>query len=110
MITNPARFALLPVILLADPGPVSAKERIVSAVFKPDQAIAAVTTRHPGKAASGDLPFYATRYSKDYKLSCAGGDIKNSGYVRSTESGRLTLRQLSSDCKSYFVTIDREMS
>lgn len=110
MITNPARFALLPVILLADPGPVSAKEQIVPAVCKPVQAIAAATTRHPGKAASGDLPFSAARYSEDYKLSCTGGDIQNTGHVRSTESGRLTLRQATSDCKRYFVTIDRDMS
>ncbi len=110
MITNPAWFALLPVILLADPGPVSAKERIVPAVCKPVQAIAAVTTRHPDKAASGDLPFYATRYAEDDKLSCAAGDIENSGNVRSAEPGRLTLRQVTGDCKRYFVPIDREMS
>jgi hypothetical protein len=51
MITNPAWFALLPVILLASLGPVSAKERIVPAVCESVQAIAVNAVRHPDDAA-----------------------------------------------------------
>jgi len=117
MITNPARFALLPAILLASLGSVSAKERIVPAACEPAQTIAEYTPRHPGKAASGALLFNASRQSKDYSLSCAGsympgpgGDDQGTGYVQSDEFGRVTSRQGISGTKRDLITIDREMS
>ena len=118
MITNPARFALLPVILLASPGSVSAKEQIVPAICESAQTIAVYTTRHPGKAASVALLFDAGRQYKDCSPSCAscymqwpGGDDQKTGYVRSNESGRVTsLRQGISDNKRDLISIDREVS
>ena len=84
MITNPAWFALLPVILLASPSSVSAKERIVPAVSEPVQAIPANTALHPGKATSGYLQF--------------------------NEFGRASSRQGISDDKRDPIQIDREKS
>ena len=97
MITNPAWFALLPAILLASLGSVSAKERIVPAVCEPVQVIAVNTALHPGKIASGALLFSDTRLSKSYSLSCAdcymlesGGDEEITGHVRFNEFGRVS--------------------
>jgi hypothetical protein len=88
MITNPARFALLPVILLASPASVSAKAQIVPAVCEHAQVIAVYTARHPGKAVSDALLFDASRQAKDYSPSYAscylpgpGGNDQITGYV-----------------------------
>jgi len=94
MITNPAWFALLPVILLVSLSSVSAKERIVPAVSEPVQAIAVNTAPHPGKTTSGVLLFSDNRLSKNNSLSCAGcymlepgGDEEITGYLRFNEFG-----------------------
>ena len=71
MITNPAWFALLPVILLASLSSVSAKLRIVPAVSEPVQVIPVNMAMHTGKATSEALLLSHTRLSKNNSLSCA---------------------------------------
>jgi hypothetical protein len=117
MITNPARSALLPVILLASLGSVSAKERIVPAVSEPVQVIPLYPAMQTGKATPGALLSSHTRQSKNSSLSCAGcymlgsgEDDQKTGHVRCKESGRVSFHRGISDNKRYPIQINREMS
>ncbi len=117
MITNPAWFALLPVILLASPGSVSAKERIVPAVSEPVQVIVVNTALHPGNTESGSLLFNATRLSKDNSPSCTGcyklvsaADDEKTGQVRFNVLSRIFSGPGNSDNKRDPIHIDREKS
>jgi cytochrome c peroxidase len=117
MITNPAWFALLPVILLASLSSVSAKERIVPAVSEPVQVISVNMAMHTGKATSGALLFSHTRPSKNNSLSCAscymlesGEDDKKTGHLRFKGFGRVCLHQGISDDKFDPIQFNREKS
>jgi cytochrome c peroxidase len=117
MITNPAWFALLPVILLASLSSVSAKERIVPAVCEPVQVIPVYLAIQTGKATPGALLFSHSRQSKNSSLSCArcymlepGEDDQKTGHVRGKESGRGSFHRGISDNERYPVQINREMS
>ena len=117
MITNPAWFALLPVILLASLSSVSAKERIVPAVSEPVQVIPVNMAMHTGKAASGTLLFGHTRLSENNNLSCAsccmlesGEDDNKTGQLRFKGFGRASLHQGISDNRSNPIQINREKS
>ena len=117
MITNPARFALLPVILLARPGSVSAKERIVPAVSEPVQVIPVYLAMQTGKATPGALLISHTRLSKNNSLSCAscymlepGEDDQKTDRMRCNGLGRVSFDRGISDNKRYPIQINREMS
>ena len=79
MITDLARFALLPVILYACHGSVSAEELIVPALNEPIQPIPVDSSLDPGKTALGALLFNDTRLSRDNSLSCASCHKLESG-------------------------------
>ena len=111
MITNPAWFALLPVILLVSLGSVSAKEQIVPAVSEPVQVIAVNMAMHTGKAASAAL------LSENNSLSCAsccmlesGVDDNKTGQLRFKGFGRASLHQVISDNRCNPIQINREKS
>ena len=117
MITNPAWFALLPVILLASLSSVSAKERIVPAVSEPVQVIPVNMARHTGKTTSRALLLSHTRLSKNNSLSCArcymlvsGKDAEKTDHARVKQFIRVFLHQGISDNKRDPRQIDREKS
>lgn len=117
MITNPAWFALLPVILLASFSSVSAKERIVPAVSEPVQVIPVNMAMHTGKATSGALLFSHAHLPKNNSLSCAccymlesGEDDQKTGQVRFKGLGRLSLHQSISDNRFDPIQFNREKS
>ena len=117
MITNPAWFALLPVILLASLSSVSAKLRIVPAVSEPVQVIPANMAMHTGKATSEALLLSHTRLSKNNSLSCAscymlvsGKDAEKTGHARVKQFVRVFFHQGNSDNKRDPIQINREKS
>jgi hypothetical protein len=100
MITNTARFALLPVILLASAGSVSAKEQFMSADREPVQAMAAYTTRQTGNATPAVMLVYTSRLSIHNHPSSTGTDTlhlgcanEKTGRVRSNGPDHFTSRQ-----------------
>ena len=117
MITNPAWFALLPVILLVSLSSVSAKERIVTAVSESVQVIPVNMALYTGKATSGVLLFSDTRLSKNNSLSCAscymlvsGEDDEKTGHLRFKEFGQVSFHQGISDNKRDPIQVDRDKS
>jgi hypothetical protein len=117
MITNPAWFALLPVILLASLSSVSAKERIVPAVSEPVQVIPVNMAMHTGKATSDALLFSHTRPLKNYSPSCtscymlvSGKDAEKTGHARVRQFVRVSFHQGISDNKRDPTQINREKS
>jgi len=79
MITNLARFALLPVILLASHSSVSAEDAIVPVLSEPIQPIPVDMALDPAKVTLGSLLFNDTRLSNDNSLSCASCHKLESG-------------------------------
>lgn len=117
MITNPAWFALLPVILLASLSSVSAKERIVPAVSEPVQVIPVNMAMHTGKSTSDTLLFSHTWLSKNNSLSCArcymlvsGKDAEKTDHARVKQFIRVSFDQGISDNKRDPRQINREKS
>lgn len=117
MITNPAWFALLPVILLASLSSVSANERIVPAVSEPVQVIPVNMAMHTGKAASDALLFSHTWLSKKNSPSCArcymlvsGKDAEKTDHARVRQFIRVSFHQGISDNKRDPIQINREKS
>lgn len=117
MITNPAWFALLPVILLASLSSVSANERIVPAVSEPVQVIPVNMSMHTGKATSDALLFSHTRLSKNNSLLCArcymlvsGKDADKTDHARVKQFIRVSFHQGISDNKRNPIQINREKS
>ena len=117
MITNPAWFALLPVILLASPSSVSSKERIVPAVGEPVQVAPVNMDLDTGKVASGALLFSHILSSKNNSLSCtscymllSGEGREKPGHVGFREFGQVSFHPGISDNKLDPVKIDRDKS
>ena len=79
MITNLARFGLLPAIILCSHSSVSAEAQIVSALNEPIQPVPVDTSLYPDKVALGALLFNDPRLSKDNSLSCASCHKLESG-------------------------------
>jgi cytochrome c peroxidase len=79
MITNLARFALLPAILLFSLDALTAENQIVPALDEPIQPIPVDTTLDPDKVALGSILFNDTRLSRDNSLSCASCHILEVG-------------------------------
>jgi len=79
MITNLARFALLPAILLFSHTAFPTEEQIVPALDEPIQPIPVDTTLDPDKVALGSILFNDTRLSRDNSLSCASCHILEVG-------------------------------
>jgi len=97
MITNLARFALLPVIILASHGSVLAEAQIVPVPAEPIQPIPVDTSLDPDKIALGSLLFSDSRLSNDNSLSCASCHQLESG----GDDGMMT--SLSLDGKAHAV-------
>ena len=79
MITNLARFALLPVIILASHSSVSAEAQIVPVPGEPIQPIPVDNSLDPVKIALGSFLFSDSRLSKNSELSCASCHQLDSG-------------------------------
>jgi cytochrome c peroxidase len=79
MITNLAWFALLPVILLASHGSVSAEQPFAPEISEPILPIPVNSELDPGKVTLGALLFNDTRLSNDNSLSCASCHKLESG-------------------------------
>lgn len=79
MITNLARYGLLPAILLCSHASVSADVPIVPVHNEPIQPIPVDTSLDPDKVALGALLFNDPRLSNDNSLSCASCHILESG-------------------------------
>ncbi len=79
MITNMARFALLPAILLFSHSAFPREEQIVPALDEPIQPIPIDTSLDPDKIALGSILFNDTRLSRDNSLSCASCHILEVG-------------------------------
>jgi cytochrome c peroxidase len=87
MITNLARFALLPAILLFSLDAPTAESQIVPALDEPIQPIPVDTTLDPDKVALGSILFNDTRLSRDNSLSCASCHILEVGGDDDLSSG-----------------------
>jgi cytochrome c peroxidase len=79
MISNLARFAMLPAVLLFIHNASLAEEQIVPALDEPIQPIPVDTDLDPDKVALGSILFNDTRLSKDNSLSCASCHILEAG-------------------------------